>query len=1127
MEKLSGACALGWSIELEKGLRSRKPGYPIETIRQIGPRLNQWNREPQLTMGVCSMFGLDPGEDRLFADSILFRIADAFVSGDKDVRTSIVNAFLLTLRDRNAEKRQADGIYLNMSTENRLELLRRVKTVLGVDCVKSRASVFILFGCWAELAKDVAEIRDAIFSSLNSHHVLEVRASLFAAGCFSELSDDFGYVYLEKLVTFITSQTTFPALRIAGARSFGKIGCSFLLAVKSYKAGAELVQKISEEDVQATMLIALSKISLKTTILISEQVVLLCSFLSESTSSDMHAKILRCLRLIVENSACFLSTGASPFQCLFRMLDDPSTHSALRCEVLRIMLKIIANGLPDTLLNNNDEFMKSLTYVENATRSPFLSERLLAFEIFVCISTRLKKTESMSEVDLANFSSGVAETVLDQVSVLANRLSGGTSGGEVGNELGQLLHLLLVLVGENSKLVYVILERLHLIIENFVNLHNIPAVETPDSEVHKAVDGGTKRNMLPQRVLMFHIHKFLAAFVGTFNESSDTTELAGSKLKDLIGFVCGSSLFDCSIHTFYALIWHSHVNQSCPSSKSKKSTESQGIFPSNLLECETIIHVCANNMLGGDNWCAYKAGRYAACEGVWDVANFIFHHLVKSVQSDVFCQWLKLLVQLTNCEKNVKVLLHQICISLPSDHVLNPCALNNNRSKTISSGYIEQLVDASAGISGSDKLLEVMSAQTQALYFQRWYLALRLKVLLVTVDLLKVMDTFLLCQSIENPRNPGESEVTCGDPLLPRTTDMMSSLVGVSSTLASLMEEFDLITASFPDMDSRTLMMMSNHALSCSMLAFFTKFITSFTVQNRANVSGDCLSVVVKNLVGRLWHVDSKTCMNLLSLLEDKEVHDRSLQFQPKFQLSKDGCILDDFLANCRCGVKKMMELKYQSLGVGNEGAVLQLYKEVMQSLVNVVKAWMQIPSQMTKYFFRVRPTMGSLLFWSSSGVGNQREISVSPGSHLELNLCIQLKDVPSNICSGFSKLYCVLCCRKSLSKGSTQSEPNTSYQASDKDTMVHLNKKLQCYVMKQTREFVDYRDVNNADEVIEAYVCFETNGRTQGFSTCLLDVSSFPVGSYRISWHSGGIDRHGAYCSFLPLCNGPLFNVR
>ncbi|KAH9602182.1 hypothetical protein KSS87_018449 [Heliosperma pusillum] len=1102
MEKISGASASGWSIQLEKGLRSTKPGCLVESIRQIGPRLYRWNKEPQLTMDVCDIFGLVPGEDRLFADAILFRIVDAFVLGDKDIRISIAKLFLLTLKHCKT-KGPTHGIYSNMTRENRLELLKRVKAVLNVDCVKSRASAFILFGCWAEFAKDVAEIRDAIFSSLTSRQILEVRASLFAAGCFSEFSVDFGYVFLEKLLTLIISQTAFRALRIAGAHSFAKIGCSLLHAVRSYKAGSKLLQKISEEDVLATMLMALTKISLNTSILISDQVVLLCSFLSQ-TSTDMQARVLRCLRLIWENSACFVPASAFSFQCLFEILDEQSTPSALRCEIFQIFLKIIAHGLPDMLLKDTDEFTKLLRCVENATRSPFLSERLLAFESFVRISTKLKKSKTMSEADLANLSSSVAATILDQVTVLSNRLSGGESSSEVGDELGRMLRLLLVLAADNSKLGYLILDKLTSIIENFVNLLN-PAVEVEQVEAHKVVDTGAEGNIFPQRVLMFHFHKFLVAFI---EAGGGTTEQVVSKLKYLICLVCDSNLFDCSIHTFYALIWHSHKNQSHLPSENQKSstlTEGMGRFPIKLLEHENIIHVCGKNMLEGrDNWSAYKAGKYAACEGVWDVANFIFDHLVKRVQSDAFCQWLKLLVQLTNFEKNVQVLLHRNSICL------KPHTLDNSPGNTNSSGNIEQLAEICAATLDSDKVLEALSAQTQAFYFQRWFLALRLRFLLLMLDILKVLDKFLFYKNNESTKN----------------------LIGVSSRLASLAEEFDLVTSTFIDMDSTSLKIMSDLALVCSMLALFTEF----TTMNPTEAYGeDCRNVIVKDLVGRLWHVDPEICVNLLSLLKDNGVHDRSLHFLPKPWLSKDGCILGDFLSHCRFGVKRIIELRHQFLNVAaNEDAVLlQLSRNSMESLLQVAEAWMQMPWQIPKYFFRVRRTMGSLLFWSSTGVRKQREISISLGSHLQLNLCIQLKDMPSDFTSSFSKLYCILYCRKSPSTakphGELMTQSHINYRASEIDTMIHLNKNLQCYLMKQSRDTMKCKDLHNAgaSDDVQVCVCFETNGRRQGFSTCLLDVSAFPVGSYGIDWHSAGIDRHGAYRSFLPLCRGPQFSVR
>lgn len=178
MEKISAACAMGWSIELEKGLRSRKSGHPIESINLIGPRLKQWSKESQPTLAVYNMYRLVPGEDRLFADAILLRVAAGFVSGDRDMKISIVRVFLSILRHCKGKDGQAQGIFSNMDKENRLEFLRRVKAVLTSDSVESRALALVLLGCCAEIAKNVAEIQFAISSSFFSSHVLEVRTRL-------------------------------------------------------------------------------------------------------------------------------------------------------------------------------------------------------------------------------------------------------------------------------------------------------------------------------------------------------------------------------------------------------------------------------------------------------------------------------------------------------------------------------------------------------------------------------------------------------------------------------------------------------------------------------------------------------------------------------------------------------------------------------------------------------------------------------------------------------------------------------------------------------------------------------------------------------------------------------------
>ncbi|KAK4360617.1 hypothetical protein RND71_019569 [Anisodus tanguticus] len=112
-----------------------------------------------------------------------------------------------------------------------------------------------LFGCWVHIAKDSADVRYLILSSLRSMDILEAKASLFAAGCFSELADDFAYVILEMLGGLLMSSETSRAIRLAGGRAFVKMWCSILLADRSHKIGIKLILESSEEDFSLVMLI--------------------------------------------------------------------------------------------------------------------------------------------------------------------------------------------------------------------------------------------------------------------------------------------------------------------------------------------------------------------------------------------------------------------------------------------------------------------------------------------------------------------------------------------------------------------------------------------------------------------------------------------------------------------------------------------------------------------------------------------------------------------------------------------------------------------------------------------------------------------------------------------------------
>lgn len=175
MEKIPAACAMEWSIELEKSLRSKTPGNrsSYQTIQSIGSKLEWWNSEPKLTMAEYDFFGLVSGEDRFYANAIILRLVDAFCCCDKDVKLCVVKVFMDVFKCRK-KRRNVDGVLSKERFCNYLEVLRRVKVVFETGDSDIRALCLGLFGSWADFAHDNAEIRYLILSSLVSPDVLEV-----------------------------------------------------------------------------------------------------------------------------------------------------------------------------------------------------------------------------------------------------------------------------------------------------------------------------------------------------------------------------------------------------------------------------------------------------------------------------------------------------------------------------------------------------------------------------------------------------------------------------------------------------------------------------------------------------------------------------------------------------------------------------------------------------------------------------------------------------------------------------------------------------------------------------------------------------------------------------------------
>ncbi|KAL5722991.1 hypothetical protein ACHQM5_006443 [Ranunculus cassubicifolius] len=1060
MERIPAACAMQWSIELEKGLRSNKPGQPTEAILQIGSRLEQWSKESDSTMVISNIYGLVPGEDRLFANTILLRLAEAFKSGDNLTRNAILNVFILE-RNQHKKAKQYKGILSKQRVANHVELLKRAKIVYDTGDVESKAMTLRLLGCWSDFAKDSAEIRHMVLLSLGSSHGLEVKASIFTAGCFSELSQDFAYIFLEVLINKVTSSTTPNSVKLACAKAFAKMGCSLPLASRAHKIGRKLVLNSSEEDFSVEMLVSLSKLASKSMLLIAEQVEFLLSSIMPNSALRVQSMAIRCILFLTARGVCCFPINASLLAKLFHVLNGTTFSTISQCEALRILLKIFQSTLPNFSFIEIPEIVTWMDLVENDTQSPFTRKRLLALHLMVDISLKCRKdVRRVSGGNIStDFPARVVLLILDQIEKLENSVA---SPCEIASKLAQecetLLNHVICIVKEFPDLGGPALNKTKSCIDSLVNVRN------RGTAVLKVV---------------FCMYTFVEHYLETLNEvGAITVEVL--QIVKLILEVLHKTYFSnhdkCSMRL---ILLHSRVTLNYLANSNVGDVDY-------WIEHERHIHQFVKKKLARqDNWAAYKSGKCLACQGAWFAAAFTFGQLVESVQSNAYQSWLKSLSLFAKSESTIMVLFRPNKVQIDE--------IWGTRYRIPKENIEDSFSEAYKGVSSASELLNAVATADQNFIFQRWFLKLRAKILQVLVDVLRLFQS--------NTSNMQQN---------------IDSFTLLSLRLKMLAQELDLLAISFMDMDLESCRSISTLALDCSLLAFCTGFVLYIPSLHSHGKSSQ--TELVQNLAERLWHLDSDMSTNLMQISTLVGEPESCIYVPHRVPLHKAGPRIRETLDVCKFALSSFLQILKDANGTKYQR---------MQIMSNVLKRWMTLSFHIPKYFFQVKSCVGAELFVFNADTRTPHGLFVNPGFHLSLNLCLQLKHVPRG---QVSKVHCILASKPSHwtpeSKGKVGSGSEFLDIFNDR---LNLNEKLWASV---TEEGAKRRDgklgkVCSGDGLVCSFVSFVLNEGGQGFSSCLLDVSAFPVGSYRMKWLSCCIDSKDSCWSLVPLNMGPIFSVK
>ncbi|KAG2318443.1 hypothetical protein Bca52824_011656 [Brassica carinata] len=334
MEKVSAACAM------EGASSSRKPFVPkiqlsscgfivsvraVEAILETGEKLKQWSKEPEPAVSVYNLFGLIPEEDKLFYNTILLRLVDAFCFGDKFVKVAVVRVFMSMLKLSRWKNQSGCATWFlsKAKVHNHLEMLKKMKSVYDKGDSEAKALALILFGCWRDFASEFAPVRYLIFTSLVSSHDLEVRSSLFAAGCFCEVADDFALVVLGMLHDIVKLPELMPNTRLAA------------ICMK-------LMLESSNEDDLVPFLVSLTKFASRSTLLASELAeVIMPHYWVKIKTSHVRAAVLRCLHFLIERGMCFSLVHESETSKFYSLLKQEELSPDMQLKALQIFQKIL------------------------------------------------------------------------------------------------------------------------------------------------------------------------------------------------------------------------------------------------------------------------------------------------------------------------------------------------------------------------------------------------------------------------------------------------------------------------------------------------------------------------------------------------------------------------------------------------------------------------------------------------------------------------------------------------------------------------------------------------------------------------------------------------------------------
>ncbi|XP_062206684.1 uncharacterized protein LOC133908584 isoform X3 [Phragmites australis] len=1118
MERIPAASAMDWSIDLDRGLRSRHHATRVHALDAAGPRLRQLCTSPIVPAPVSSAFGVLPGEARLFAETILLRLATEFRTADSALRARIVRTLLAA---------GGRGALAGARVAEPDQLLRRVKAVYDTGSARDRALALRVFGCLADIAKDSVHVRSLILSSLGATSALEVKAALLAAGCICRLSEDFSCIILEVLRRLICSRRSKPQVILAAIKAFPKLDCTLAVIHRVHEVGKQMVLGTLEDVFKAEMLSSLSRLASKSIILFSDQVELLLLFLGDDSSPSMKSMALKYLCIMFRRNTCHFPVIRTVFVRLLPLIDDEDFPLHCKSDVLRILQKVFCGKAPSIHHDNGSELSKLILAAENSLHSSSLEMQGTALEILVEVLCFLKQARPDLTV-----------TTLKGSSFAYSECQGITNMSLIYEEN--------VVTCAESFQTSVAVAELSASNDNVELLATSIEPSLVETDIWKAKLDSTEFDSKKSESLT---HDLILSTLKSANSCYDMLCKTSDARCDLHD--CIKGLIEC-VHQNASQYWSTYetfrmIMCACiawNTCKIRDSNQESGdskeepniLFTPSVWIAQELCALRMTKMLITKQkyWEAYRSSMYCCREGLWFTASFVFRKLADAFELGSFSFWFKSLLLFSAGEIEMKLLLFpsatvKLVGELKTDGDLSEdlyCTETDADNTPSGSQELHGYQAKITGICGrtwlaNDALVSNASSDCE-FFFQRWFISLRSSFLEVLTDVLGILSAH---SSAYEAR--GDNLTVSGELI----KDQVLALAHCSLRLSDLAKSYDILAASHMDMDHHSFSSIARLAFMCSLFAFCTAYSVDFSKAYR-NVEPFKLpkrfshASILQDLHGRLDGSGRQIVSQLRQFMSTS--FDDLDCLQSSARMSCSGNLEKDSYSLCHFAVASLLRVSGNAKAkeITNGEDCLSAFYEGLQFLSSILQKFMELPFVVPKYFFRVRPCLGAELYMFDSNPANKHEISVEPGFHLSLTLCMQWKRVLERNVIRLVKFYCILAANSEscIDVAGTRSKQFEPHKITE---MVELNTKLLHYIKNDLRKSWDEKNFHSSTNMVTAFACFEPTDSGQGLSSCLLNVSSFPEGSYQIKWHACCVDENGSYFVLPPLNDGVVFSVR